>query len=330
MTNKGTRVERRTLADGTLKEYHYQRTRRIAPRERTVRAVIGLWQQSVEWDNLRPNTRASYVLYIDPLFEALKDIPLVRVKRRHLMAIRDSVAKRRGHGAAATFCRVVSAFFSWAIDREYLEGSPASKLGKSLRHGSLPTWTEEQAQAAIRHLPEPFRRAVVLAYHTGQRRGDLCAMRWSDYSGQTIRLCQQKTLEPLEIRASAALRAELDAWKQTARTTTVLASSHGRPFVPVALSRNLSKALVRIGLPKGLNLHGLRKLAAVRLAEVGCSIHEIAAITGHRTLAMVQLYTKGVNQRRLAEVASLRLDHRDKEHKRPLLPVKSTRRPYGE
>lgn len=330
MKNRSPRVERRTLADGTIKEYHYERRLRISPRERTVRAVIGLWQQSIEWDNLKPRTRNSYVLYMNPLFDAMKDVPIVRVKRRNLKAICDSVARKRGHGAAATFCRVVSAFFTWAMDRDYIEASPASRLGRGLRHGSLPTWTEAQAQAAMRALPEPFRRAVVLAYHTGQRRGDLCAMRWSDYTGRTVRLCQEKTETPLEIPASPALRAELDAWKQGAVTTTVLASSHGTPWVVEALSRNLSKALVRIGLPKGLNLHGLRKLAAVRLAEAGCSIHEIAAITGHRTLAMVQLYTEGVNQRRLAEVASLRLDHRTKEPKRPLLRLKSTRGPSGE
>lgn len=330
MKNRGTRVERRTLADGTVKEYHYERRVRIPPDEIPVRTVVALWQQSVEWENLRPRTRDSYVTYITPLFEALRDVPIERVKRRNIQALCDNVARQRGHGAAATFCRVASAFFAWAMDRDYVQASPASRLGRNLRKGTLPTWTEAQAERAIAALPEPFRRAVVLAYHTGQRRGDLCAMRWSDYTGQTIRVCQEKTATPLTIPASPALRSELDRWKQTATATTVLTSSRGTPFNPTALSRNLAKALVRIGLPKGLNLHGLRKLAAVRLAEAGCSAHEIMAITGHRTLAMVQLYTAGVNQRTLAEAASLRLDHRTKDPKDPILPMKSKRGPSGE
>jgi integrase len=49
--------------------------------------------------------------------------------------------------------------------------------------------------------------------------------------------------------------------------------------------------------------HGLRKAAARRLAEAGCSEHEIAAITGHASLDEVRTYTKAVNQKRLAEAA---------------------------
>jgi integrase len=59
---------------------------------------------------------------------------------------------------------------------------------------------------------------------------------------------------------------------------------------------------------KGLVFHGLRKAAAVRLAEAGCSTHEIAAITGHETLAMVELYTKGAEQKRRAVAAIQKLE----------------------
>ena len=43
--------------------------------------------------------------------------------------------------------------------------------------------------------------------------------------------------------------------------------------------------------------------AAKMLAEAGCSTHQIAAITGHATLAMVQKYSKAAEQRRLASEA---------------------------
>ena len=49
--------------------------------------------------------------------------------------------------------------------------------------------------------------------------------------------------------------------------------------------------------------HGLRKAAARRLAEAGCSEHEIAAITGHASLAELRVYTRAVNQKRLAVAA---------------------------
>jgi integrase len=40
--------------------------------------------------------------------------------------------------------------------------------------------------------------------------------------------------------------------------------------------------------------------AARRLAEAGCTMHEIAAITGHASLNEVQRYTKAADQKRLA------------------------------
>jgi len=66
-------------------------------------------------------------------------------------------------------------------------------------------------------------------------------------------------------------------------------------------------ALVRVGLSNDLNVHGLRKLAAAELADAGCSVHEIASITGHKSLSMVQLYTRSADQERLASAAIVRL-----------------------
>jgi integrase len=42
--------------------------------------------------------------------------------------------------------------------------------------------------------------------------------------------------------------------------------------------------------------HGLRKLAAKRLAEAGCSDRQIMAITGHKTVSEVSRYTEAAEQ----------------------------------
>jgi hypothetical protein len=50
-------------------------------------------------------------------------------------------------------------------------------------------------------------------------------------------------------------------------------------------------------------LHGVGKAASVRLAEAGCSPHEIAAITGHASLKEIVRYTNTVDRKRLARAA---------------------------
>ena len=51
------------------------------------------------------------------------------------------------------------------------------------------------------------------------------------------------------------------------------------------------------------SVHGLRKAAAARLAELGCTEFEIMAITGHQTSKEVTRYTKAASQRTRAEAA---------------------------
>jgi len=48
---------------------------------------------------------------------------------------------------------------------------------------------------------------------------------------------------------------------------------------------------------------GLRKAAAARLAELGCTEQEIMSITGHKTSKEIARYTKSANQKVRAERA---------------------------
>src|SRR5262245_21768537 len=65
----------------------------------------------------------------------------------------------------------------------------------------------------------------------------------------------------------------------------------------------MSDAIREAGLPPCCKAHGLRKAAARRLAEAGCSAHEIMAVTGHKTLGEVERYTRAAEQERLNAAA---------------------------
>jgi integrase len=69
----------------------------------------------------------------------------------------------------------------------------------------------------------------------------------------------------------------------------------------------VAKRIALAGLPERCVAHGLRKAAARRLAEAGCSANEIAAVTGHASLEEVTRYTKAADQKRLARSAIRRL-----------------------
>lgn len=272
--------------------------------------MLTAWEGSPKWAKLAPRTKAQYATYSKYLL-AIENAPVKKVTRGALLDLRDAIVKTKGSGAGIAFARTTSVAFGWAVDRGWLEHSPATKLMNELERGNLPAWTEEDAQMALEGLPEHLRRAVVLALYTGQRRGDLVAMPWSAYDGRKIRVMQEKTKRhakshTLVIVAPDELRAELDQWKITATADTILTTKFGRAWqLGSNLSKQLQDHLSRIeGFPDHRNIHGLRKLAATRLAEAGCNLHEIAAITGHQSLDMIQLYTRSVDQERAAEAAA--------------------------
>jgi integrase len=316
-SRKAERVVRKVLADGTVREYRYPPAKPKAhaqPAPDTIAALSTSWRLSPEWAALADITQRHYSVYLRDL-ERLADTPIIEVRRRDILALRDAVAVARGNGAATAFLRTASAAFRWAVDRGWIDASPCYQV-KAIKGGHLPAWTEEQIETALVRLPEYLRRAVLLAVYTGQRRGDLCRLLWSAWDGDVLRLRQQKTGAELVIPLHPALREEMARWRRGATSTHILTTRRGRPWIPTHLSQDLGRALVLAGLPAGLNVHGLRKAAAARLADAGCTIHEIAAITGHASLAMVQLYTRSADQKRLAGAAITRLQqHRDNRSK---------------
>jgi integrase len=310
----GEKVVRRKLADGTIREYRYPpggkaKIARYAPD--SLDALLAAWRRSPDFAGLAKATRATYGVYLRDL-DAIGAVSIAALRRRDLLDIRDAIAAARGNGAATGWQRTASALLSWAVERGWMEHNPLARA-KALPGGHLTAWTEEDAASALAGLDEPYRRVVVLGMHTGQRRGDLIAMTWGQYDGASIRLRQQKTRRhhsdapAMVIPLSPEARAALDAWRAERQAAVILTSPQGRPWTAAHLTREMTKRLRALGLPE-ITVHGLRKLAATRLANAGCSSHEIAAITG-QSLAMVELYTRSADQQRLAVSAVERLEN---------------------
>jgi len=87
-----------------------------------------------------------------------------------------------------------------------------------------------------------------------------------------------------------------------------LTTTQGKGFDPVYFGAWFADAINEVKLPDDCVLHGLRKTAARKLAEAGCTTEEIKSITGHVTGSMVDKYTKGANQKRQASAAILKLE----------------------
>ena len=146
------------------------------------------------------------------------------------------------------------------------------------------------------------RLALALLIYTGQRRSDIIVLGRQHEKDGWLYFTQHKNRERKPVHMSLPIlsgqRKILDA--SPTGDLTYLVTQYGKPFKNESFGNWFRKAVRAAGL-EGLSAHGLRKSAAVRLAEDGHSDHEIMAIGGWDTLNEVAGYTKGVRRKRIDE-----------------------------
>lgn len=147
-----------------------------------------------------------------------------------------------------------------------------------------------------------IRLAFMLALFTGQRQSDVLAMRWGEIQDNVIMVVQEKTKAKVWIPLHPDLAAELEAAMPHRLGTVIAGKENGQQYSNDGFRTVWTRELGEMGLA-GLTFHGLRKNAASALAEAGCSEHEIQSITGHKTTAMVGLYTREARQKEMAKSA---------------------------
>jgi site-specific recombinase XerD len=91
---------------------------------------------------------------------------------------------------------------------------------------------------------------------------------------------------------------------------TIINTKYGKPFTVDSFSQWIRDAITAAGLSLDCQPHGLRKAAGRRLAEAGCTAHEIMAILGHKTLTEAERYTREADQAQLATAALAKLEGR--------------------
>jgi integrase len=114
----------------------------------------------------------------------------------------------------------------------------------------------------------------------------------------------------VDIPVHARLKEALDGTPRD--NLTFLLTAQGKPFTPAGFTNWFRDCAVAAELPKGLSPHGLRKAICRRLAEAGCTPHEIMAISGHQTLKEVTRYTVAADRAKLAQRAMAKARPRTK------------------
>lgn len=205
--------------------------------------------------------------------------------------------------AANTFVKVMRWMMAFAESRQLRADNPTAGI-KLLRvkTDEYPSWSENDAGKFEAHWPvgTKQRLAFDLLLYTAQRSGDVRQMTHQQIRDGYIHLAQQKTGAKLRIPVLAPLSQSLDAHRSNA--SVLVATGGGAPYTAAGFGNWFREACRSAGITDR-SAHGLRKLAATRLADAGCSESQIKAITGHKTAKEVERYTQARDQKLLADSA---------------------------
>ncbi len=268
----------------------------------TMSSIIIAYYQSDEWRALQPQTQHTYRRILDRFRITYGHGPATAFETRHLRIILDKMGDRPG--AAQNLLKRLRGVCKFAVAREFIRSDPTAGVRVAKRRSEgFRAWSDGDIEKFEAKWGEGTRAslALYLLLYTGQRRSDVVRMGWHDVRDGVLSVRQQKTGVQLVIPLHPQLLAALA--QRPKADPAFLVTSAGRPFSAVGFSNWFRDCAFKAGLPAQSSPHGLRKAAARRLAEAGCSTLEIASITGHASLKEIERYTKSAAQGRLAHAA---------------------------
>ncbi len=273
----------------------------------TVSALVASFYRTSDFTGLSGSTKPTYRGIIERFRAEHGDKRVAHMEKRHLQKLVSD--KAATPAAANNMLRMVHLLMRHAVELGWRGDDPTQGVRKMKRKsGGFLTWEEDHIAAFLDHHKPGTRAhlALSLLLYTGQRRSDVVRMGRQHVRNGVLSIVQQKTGQDVHIPLHGRLRAILDALPLD--NLSFLVTAQGRPFTPAGFTNWFRDITREAGLPDGLSPHGLRKATCRRLAEAGCTPHEIMAISGHKSLTEVTRYTVAAGRKDLAKRAIASLD----------------------
>jgi integrase len=170
---------------------------------------------------------------------------------------------------------------------------------------SFHTWSEEEiARYEARHpIGTKGRLGLDLMLWTGQRGGDVRVLGPGNVRNRRLIVVQEKGQGKVTVSLPILAPLAQSIMSTKSGAMVFLLSEHNKPFSSKGFGNKVRQWCDEAGLPQ-CSAHGLRKAAARRFAEAGCSNQQIKSWTGHTTDSEVACYTAAADQKLLSDSAA--------------------------
>lgn len=273
----------------------------------SVSDVIARYYDDNSFRDLKEATQVVYRGVLERFRNTFGDDPIKRFDAEHISRLMNTM-RHKPH-AAARLRKLLAQLFIIArrgkLVSQGFDPVKDTKPPKATSEG-YHRWTEEELDAFERRHPlgtKP-RLAFALLLYGAQRSGDVRYMTHETIEGSRIRLDQSKTDNAIDVPVVEPLRQAIEAGPLG--IVTLLENKGNEPFTPKGFYNLVKRACVQAGIPH-CSPHGLRKSAARRCREAGCSDDEGMSITGHKTVKEYRRYAGDASLGVRADAAMLKV-----------------------
>ncbi len=218
-----------------------------------------------------------------------------------------------GEATVQKYLTVVSAVLTDVKRNEIIQKNPARMIALPLTRRTtqyIPSPSEIQKLLdVLAKEPRHYRMFYLLSMCTGCRRGELCALRWSDFKfngeGLLLTISRSRSVVPgkgvvegatkngrsREIVLSSDLRGFFMSYRRRKQmearqahrelSPCLFTDEHGQFIHPDTFTKRLRKIYEAIGFPKEYHLHTLRHYYVTSLPHSGVDKQTVAELVGH-------------------------------------------------
>src|SRR5258708_3215792 len=289
---------------------------------RTVDDLIARYRATDEFKGLRASSLRIYNRSLRQISEGLGEARLRDVDN-------DRVKRFFGTHTRTTTPKILRMLFALAARKDWVKSNPAAMPGLKREPPSGLPWPHDAVLAFVEMADRMGHysagTAIMLNEWAGQRPDDVLHFGWTAYRGGDLMVQQSKTgasvILPLADVPHLGQRLEAERARQKARkvvSATIIASElTGKPYTRYESFRRLFatiRSAVALEKPsfnvdyivpgrmisdpdaftvrtEDLKFRHLRHTAVTRLAEAGCTVPDIGAITGHSLQSINEIIT---------------------------------------
>lgn len=274
---------------------------------RDLPALNRIWQSSQDFKAKKPRTQQGYSYHAGLIADwsaAIGHKPVAGLNRQAIeefLALYDDRPTTRRHVKI-----VLKMLLDMAVAIGWRADNPAAKIKVKAPVAKIRIWEAEdvarETWACVMAGQAPIAALILTQWEIGQRLTDVRLYRQgAEYQPPkangddgAFRFWQSKTDNYVTIPVSERLQGLLEAVRDPKSLYLFVDRATGKPFAEQRLGHVF--AAIRDAFPaskaRRLTLRSLRHSCVVQLARAGCTVPEIASITGHSPFSVEQILSK--------------------------------------